>query len=208
MKQIFLLLLVFCAVLFWGCPKPRTYIPIPDEVKAYVVFPVGSYWIYTDSLSDQLDSVCITAVLSRIGSEPESRIDPEIIQMAQESSYYGDSVRGGVEILSPLLPKQFMYSMNSGFTNFFCCTGYFNGEEQPTFEPYKSGFDAGYTKYVGYWEDYVVGNQVYHKVRAYQTVYELPRNPIRRYYAAEVGLIRAEMKDGKIWKLERYKIAP
>jgi len=35
---------------------------MPQEFKDYVVFPVGSYWIYEDSLSNNVDSLYLTSV--------------------------------------------------------------------------------------------------------------------------------------------------
>jgi len=50
-------------------PDPTTNAPapgetwplrIPDEMKAYVEFKPGTYWVYRDSISGQLDSVYVT----------------------------------------------------------------------------------------------------------------------------------------------------
>jgi hypothetical protein len=58
-----IILLLFLGFLFIlnSCKKPEelpTYY-IPQEFKDYVVFPVGSYWVYKDSVSGVLDTVTL-----------------------------------------------------------------------------------------------------------------------------------------------------
>jgi len=54
MKNIIISILVF-VMLATSCKKPPTYY-INSDMKAAFNFPVGSYWVYKDSLSGQIDS--------------------------------------------------------------------------------------------------------------------------------------------------------
>jgi len=58
MKSKFPLLILIISILFLasGCKKKPTYY-MPQEFKDYVDFPVGSYWIYEDSVSGIKDSI-------------------------------------------------------------------------------------------------------------------------------------------------------
>lgn len=47
-----------------GCKKPAPEpeaVPLPAELKAYVLFQPGTYWIYQDSASRRLDSVWVVS---------------------------------------------------------------------------------------------------------------------------------------------------
>ena len=54
-KILFLILAIICC-LASSCKKRPTYY-MPKEFKDYVDFPVGSYWIYEDSVSGIKDSI-------------------------------------------------------------------------------------------------------------------------------------------------------
>jgi hypothetical protein len=55
--------------LLTACPKPEPEpeaIALPAELKAYTRFSVGTYWIYQDSASRQLDSVWVVSLTDDI----------------------------------------------------------------------------------------------------------------------------------------------
>ena len=54
-KILFLILAIICC-LASSCKKRPTYY-MPQEFKDYVDFPVGSYWVYEDSVSGIKDSI-------------------------------------------------------------------------------------------------------------------------------------------------------
>ena len=58
MKSKFPLLILIISILFLAssCKKKPTYY-MPQEFKDYVDFPVGSYWVYEDSVSGIKDSI-------------------------------------------------------------------------------------------------------------------------------------------------------
>jgi hypothetical protein len=65
MKISYLLcsLVVVCA-LQYGCKKTEEnvpYNPAPQEMKDYLWFDTGSYWVYEDSATNQLDSIVISS---------------------------------------------------------------------------------------------------------------------------------------------------
>ncbi|MDI6832759.1 MAG: hypothetical protein QMD02_02790 [Bacteroidales bacterium] len=58
MKSKFLLFILIISILFLasGCKKKPTYYML-QEFKDYVMYPVGSYWVYEDSISGNIDSI-------------------------------------------------------------------------------------------------------------------------------------------------------
>ena len=62
MKAVKIVLIIFMSISFFSCKKTPPYHPqikiieIDDELKSYIIFPVGSYWVYEDSASLQVDS--------------------------------------------------------------------------------------------------------------------------------------------------------
>ena len=60
-NSLFLLL----ALLATACHKPEpdepTAVPLPAELKSYTLFQPGTYWVYQDSASLQLDSVWVVS---------------------------------------------------------------------------------------------------------------------------------------------------
>ena len=62
MKKIrsYILISFLLLIFVQSCREPElpTYY-MPQEFKDYVVFPVGSYWVYKDSVSGVLDTVTL-----------------------------------------------------------------------------------------------------------------------------------------------------
>ena len=59
---MFILVLVLSAL---SCRKPITYY-MPQDLKDYCMFPVGSWWVYEDSISGEKDSIVLVEQGARI----------------------------------------------------------------------------------------------------------------------------------------------
>jgi hypothetical protein len=60
MKKIIsktILLLIIITAILNSCTKPKEVLTISDEMKDYIMFPSGSYWIYEDTVTGDVDSV-------------------------------------------------------------------------------------------------------------------------------------------------------
>ena len=62
-KISILLFIIFGVFIMFSCKEERTVYTLDQEIKDYTYFPVNSYWIYIDSVSEELDTCRI------IGSE-------------------------------------------------------------------------------------------------------------------------------------------
>lgn len=81
MKRIIYLLLT---LFLFSCEKETyEYFYIPDSVKAWGLYQVGSYWIYKDEDTGQLDSVYVYDVKRTI----EDKISDKIHHRIYESFY-------------------------------------------------------------------------------------------------------------------------
>jgi hypothetical protein len=73
-------------------PEPEA-VPLPAELKAYTLFQPGTYWIYQDSASQQLDSVWVVSTersVYRLGKSQEyPSVKHEDFQLRTRSSRGG-----------------------------------------------------------------------------------------------------------------------
>ena len=58
-KLIYLICIISILCIASNCKKELPTYYMPQEFKDYVDFPVGSYWIYEDSITGAIDSVCL-----------------------------------------------------------------------------------------------------------------------------------------------------
>ena len=97
-KPITILTSIFLLLFCFSCHKPdktpKYY--LPQDLKDYVMFPVGSYWVYKDSLSGATDSIVLTKQETYI-EEPGHVWDFYWENLRQEfySSYYMNFNGGG-----------------------------------------------------------------------------------------------------------------
>lgn len=110
MKNIlFIVLLLGCLV---ACKRPdNSYAKLDPEVDAFLSFDGGSYWIYQDSVTGQIDSLFLDKLYNMIYTNP----DEEKYQQKYYNLYqYRDNVLVGRWIYRTLFVSTY-YSWNSGF---------------------------------------------------------------------------------------------
>jgi hypothetical protein len=59
MKKLIYLLLLFPFLFTLACTKKEEKIPLSQEFRSYIDFPVGSYWIYKDTAVDTIESIYV-----------------------------------------------------------------------------------------------------------------------------------------------------
>jgi hypothetical protein len=99
MKNLFIILIVLG--LQFSCKPPDPEIVyIPEEMKPYIMFPVGSYWVYEDSATLQTDSFCLNEVLIDTAPSPNGQTDGYITSMYEEviQYFYNDNANDKIFI--------------------------------------------------------------------------------------------------------------
>lgn len=61
LKFLIILIVLFMSSceFFLGKEQPAQYYYMSDEFKSYVMFPVGSWWVYQDSITGQTDTLTL-----------------------------------------------------------------------------------------------------------------------------------------------------
>ena len=174
--------------------KPTVY--MPQEFKDYVDFPVGSYWIYEDSISGAIDSVYIYNIKNEIVNSSHCHFKWEdLIQKL----YSNNSVVNTNHILAitdnpltyKLIGKYFFIYKNDMLIN----------------------FESSGIKYINYYDSLNINNKYYYNINCF---YQYSSSNIN-CWTKDVGVIRKVIKTLKVtdtssidtnivWKLKRYHI--
>ncbi len=187
MKKIIVLFAIAIAICFicGNCEKPGgpTYY-IPQELKDYVMFPKGSYWIFEDSLSGAIDSIYLIDYKTYI-EEPNFHEKQEILEQTFYSSYWNNERKGGGELSSVGNPAVYSYGGIKGH--------------------YISSSDVGYKidnqyYYLSYHDSLKVNNVWYKSVKC--IVYYNKLN----YWVKHIGPVKVEIPDSTNWILKKYHI--
>lgn len=87
-------LTVFLLLVFSNCkrqPKESDIIHLPQEIYDYVMFPVGSYWVYQDSISGVKDSLSLD--FQQVIEKQTSNLDAYYDRLEQT---FTSSIRGNI----------------------------------------------------------------------------------------------------------------
>lgn len=180
-------------VCMYSCFKEFPTYYIPEEMKTYIDFPEGSYWIYEDSLSGRIDSVYLLERTSRIMSDDAFQIKYEHLSQRHFFSAIDDIYKGWTDV-------DFTYSSNH-------CSFVYTGMLSHYIGEIPVGKRNQEVRYAAYYDSLPV-NGIRHK-RVKQMQYFLPDGTLKAdyYWAPDVGLIkRSEPADTAVWLLKRYYI--
>jgi hypothetical protein len=197
MKKLFYILLI--CLIFSSCIKTHTH-HISQENKEYFLFDVGSYWIFQDSATLEIDSMVVTNVEYRMWTVYGNvfyydvdcyGIDLDIFRNGIKTSNTGMSIFGDKKI-DMFLELFFKYS------HYY----YFGGSIGKTHY-----FDAGSAvHYKAFYESYFLHDSL--------TVYDVKLfsngDFMSSYWARDVGPVRFEGFDdiGAPYNLIRYNTKP
>jgi hypothetical protein len=189
-KISILLFVIFTVFIMLGCKEERTVYTLDQEIKDYTYFPVNSYWIYIDSVSEELDTCRI------IGSELKK--------------YASDDDSYDYEYFS-----EFVYSTNKMANLLFIGTSEFYPKYQtcvlnqygsgPKFFSSKpKGFNYNNLYYEENLDSLAVGQRWYKNIK----VFKYMKNPAdtadyeRYYFVRRIGMIKKyNNKDQVEWDL-------
>ncbi len=199
-KTISTFFILTTAVLFTACPskkdkseeKPTYY--LNQMMKDYVIFPVGSWWVYQDSASGVLDTVTVTRSENSMVDREDISYIYEYQSIRYHSSYYNAEIIAG-----------------GGGVNYK-----YNENPPPTFIPSTVFHSNEKVDSIRLYSGYLVREQLdsleikettYREVLQFTTTrhtYNLL--PEYTFYAPHVGLIRKELFNGTVWELKEYFI--
>jgi hypothetical protein len=209
----FPLLLIIC---FAGCKKDSSTenpepLLIPQEVKDYMMFQPGTYWVYIDSVSGRVDSLYVTETKHEfdtlvIGSYPKRVY--EIFVVKSHSSMDGYDYTFEVNTtysandndVFDLFEEKFKPGDYAGQTLWFI------------YKPYVGQifYEGNATKMVkNIYPIFKLNNSVYYNViEVYHDISAIDvSNHVTNYFASKFGIIRKELLDSnQVWNLARSNI--
>ncbi|MFN0204511.1 MAG: hypothetical protein ACKVTZ_23535 [Bacteroidia bacterium] len=200
-----ILLLAISVAVLGGCKKPIPEFYFSEEFKAYTQFQVGSYWVFRDSISGEIDTV----------KWKESQTHFWLYQpWAEELPSCGyDKIKS--EFLSNTLS-------NFWFISAATCEGYQLYENQgiPVFFINNPDYadkasqvgDVGYslqkTTYINYFDSLKIKDKSFQEVRTFLIDgSRFDEINLKYYWAKNVGLIKFMQKDSSVWELINYKVS-
>jgi hypothetical protein len=203
-----LIIIVSLSALFMSCfdikPKPMKKVLFSDDFRAYTQFEVGSYWVYVDSISDERDTVRLYIKEKDTITFPNSnlcKIEASVDNIKR--SFYKDQAPIGTDITCDayqvygLSPGAFFFANNVQYS------------VDTTVKESIVGDKLGNCVYEQYLNNVSILGKTYANIRVfYQDAFTSPTSfvPIRGYWARDIGLIRKETSDGRIWLLESHHI--
>jgi hypothetical protein len=222
-KPQHIITLLLCTLILLGCKKDE---PIPcqetgnencediQNVKHFFYFKVGSYWVYEEETSGDLDTVYVTEA-----SENPTNYDFDVRVYSTYQDYFyhfwpeyygaGSCQDSGPICSACLRVKRSKYKpgeyVGEGRSFIFVMeVGDFEYVPNTAFTNNKIIIDA---KYDSYLIDTLIFNRTV-KMHELNTFIE-DKQPTNHYFSEDVGLIRKELLDSnKVWNLIDYYIQP
>ena len=211
MKRAVLSLIVFLSL---GCmcstcvscePDGPTYY-MDQEFKDYIVYPQGSYWVYEEMSSGQIDTVKIYSSEIKIhNGQTILGFNYEEYLVLMKSSFNNDTISGvgGIDFTD----KNFS-EYEEGSTNIHKILN----RSLLFFSKKPVGYELNYTEvdlvdYLEFLELYTVFSLEYEDVKVFEhKINYYSEQPKRVYFAKGVGIIKKELFNGEIWQLKKYFI--
>lgn len=207
MKSIYflvILLLIGCGCVPGEGDDSTTYY-IPDEFKAYIIFPKGSYWIYEEANTKEIDSVYIYRSESNIenGASKLGYNYEKYTSGYKSSLSEQDSVRG---FGYPDLNDQNLFVYEEFRLNDFTNAPYtfFSGGSIAQTIKYTSDFAI---QYESFYTSLKIEDDTYQNVKVFHhNINYFSYQSERIYFAENIGIIKRELFNGQTWQLKRYHI--
>jgi|GEM_PF-1592797 len=169
-----------------------------ETFKAYVDFPVNSYWVFQDTADGFIDSVSMVhREVKYVGDDEEyGPCNRETIKTRHYRGWYEDIFYGNI---AGNCFDEFEFYSTGGRTYFF------DGPNVSIGTQYNG---ATYTAYM---DSVEIQGSTYKEVKVFTleewTTDQVPY-PRKVYFAKDIGIIYREMADNRVWELLRYKITP
>ncbi|MDR1345585.1 MAG: hypothetical protein LBK03_02645 [Bacteroidales bacterium] len=185
-QLLFLAIAISTALLAARCAKIETYY-LDQETKDYLLFDVGSYWIFQDSATLKTDSIVVTSIKHRIMhpiSEGQDEVEVYYIDYTCFDKDTNWLINGMLGSHASDLPDDF-----STLRYRFIYTG----------------GPVGTGTYKAYYETYSIANFIFSDVKKFSYYgYEI-------FFAKHIGCIRFEINTNEtdtVYNLIRYNVKP
>ncbi len=222
MKTIVQIVNIFLisTTIFWlhSCEKPKSEpisctnntMPLPQMAKDYFLFKDGSYWVYQNITTKQIDSFYVNEFVDATGDNNQFKYGNKLKRCYEFYAYKLNGVLIGKIscVLYPLLPSNDKYYANQTFF----IDEYNNKVTGQTFSKFtfigdsllRSGFVLGSTiNTIDSLE--VNGTFYYHVIN--QTCTNLGIDYAKvSYYAKNIGLIKFTTNNNQTYELVKYHI--
>ena len=203
MKKAKSVLIILSALCFSvTCAKKEKEYPtyyLGQEYKDYVVYKTGSYWIYEDSASKIIDSVCLYKqnIIINEGNQ-KVNYNSEGLTENKYSSLYDTLIFGGG---IPTEGKGPVYNEIRLNDFIHINTNYFDGKiGEYASNNISSIYDSQ--------KDSILYKIKFLDVKVFKNIQQqFSYQPQKTYYARHVGLVRKELFNGQVWNLIRYKVS-
>ena len=189
-------ILIFCIAS--DCKKQPEDKPIyylDQEIKDYTMFPVGSYCVYEDSLSNNIDTLKIINQETKIIDMSYESSKWQDFELHYTSSYFNDTIAGGGSAGSLESQGSCFYG-EEGWVRFF-------SQKEPGY------LWSNSLLYKSYYDSLNIRNKWYDSVKVFKLSYsysDAPHYIIYHYYAKDIGLIKKEIPDSIVWELKNYHV--
>lgn len=190
MKRIKLIIItVFTAFVAADCGNkddiPTYYISY--EMKKYIDFPVGSFWIYQDSISNEVDSILLENTNNEIINKNNYDFKYESIEQRHFSTFE-DSQIGNIIYIGCI--------KNTSICFIYSGIGLYIGD-------ILIGNNFSNIKYVCLYDSIQINNIWYEKVKRFDDI----NNGNQFYWTPNIGLVKKNIiAQDKNWLLTHYQI--
>jgi len=200
MKTKFYLFILIISILCIASDCGRDNIPtyyMPQEFKDYVDFPVGSYWIYEDSVSGAVDSIYLFERNITIAQPSSGNYKWEkLIQRFQ--SVNGTIDNNAIAVcIDPII-----YHL---WTSYFVYGNFIYKKNM------ELGFEIEGTKYIKFYDSLKINNKWYTNIKCFTNKFNN-----NTYWGEKTGIVRKEIKTlyinnlsvdtNIVWNLKSYHI--
>jgi hypothetical protein len=203
---IFMSIPILLTVGFGSCDKENypTY-RMEADFKDYVLFPVGSYWVYNQEGNIRRDSIYLfNQIVSMNETRKIYRFNYEQFVQNMSSSYYKDTLvgAGGAEKDGDLIC--FLYTEGFLSTSLERNLQFYTKHDPGSTLDFTESMRVKYTETLN---TYSVNGHQYNDVKVFESTIIRDALMTRKiYYARGVGVIRKELFNGQVWNLQRYKV--
>lgn len=181
-----------------------TYL-MDQDFKDYTLFPVGSYWIYSEDILNGYDSVYLFRQdISMTDSYRIHSYRYDYFRQSSGTTFFNDTLFGGSG--TERYDDSIYYQYAERYVSNFLVTNiqFFNRIPAGTILDLT---DDSQVKYIGEFVSFTAGGIEWKSVRGFENLVQTDdRLPRKIYFAKGIGVVRKELFNGQTWNLERYNI--
>ncbi len=156
-------------LLLTSCERKFTEINLSEETKSYIMQPIGSWWVYEDSISGEIDSVV------SIGSEISYERDEPDIKFEKLQIYFNSSINGkSINFI------QYFWGPNHLLVN----------KPNLYIQGANLGYDTNNGDYIAFYPTYEMDGKIYKNVKVFGHGRSSCEEYSNWYWAKNIGLIK------------------